>query len=207
VIALPSAFRQYLRQRRYGEPIIVVSGVPRSGTSMTMKMLDAGGISLLTDKVRLPDEDNPKGYFELESVKSLGEQDDKSWLAEARGKAIKIISHLLRELPDHHAYKILFMNRRIREVIRSQNKMLIRRGEELSGDDENVNALFEQHLRLIQPWLRKQQNFSVLDLHYSEVVNDPLRGAAQIAGFLKTDLDQQRMAAVVDPGLYRNRAD
>ena len=206
MIALPSAFRQYLRQRRYGEPIIVVSGVPRSGTSMTMKMLDAGGIPLITDKVRLPDEDNPKGYFELESVKSLGEQDDKSWLAEARGKAIKVISHLLRELPDHYAYKVIFMNRRIQEVIRSQNKMLIRRGEELSGDDQNVNALFEQHLRLIQPWLRKQQNFSVLDLHYSEVVHDPLRGAAQIAGFLKTDLDQRRMASVVDPGLYRNRA-
>ncbi len=205
-MVLLSAFRRYLRQRRYGEPIIVVSGVPRSGTSMTMKMLDAGGIPLLTDKVRLPDEDNPKGYFELESVKSLGEQDDKSWLAEARGKAIKIISHLLRELPDHHAYKVIFMNRRIQEVIRSQNKMLIRRGEELSGDDQNVNALFEQHLGLIQPWLRKQQNFSVLDLHYSEVVNDPLRGAAQIAEFLKTDLDQQRMASVVDPGLYRNRA-
>ena len=206
MIALPSAFRQYLRQRRYGEPIIVVSGVPRSGTSMTMKMLDAGGIPLITDKVRLPDEDNPKGYFELESVKSLGEQDDKSWLAEARGKAIKVISHLLRELPDHYAYKVIFMNRRIQEVIRSQNKMLIRRGEELSGDDQNVNALFEQHLRLIQPWLRKQQNFSVLDLHYSDVVHDPLRGAAQIAGFLKTDLDQRRMASVVDPGLYRNRA-
>ena len=205
-MVLLSAFRRYLRQRRYGEPIIVVSGVPRSGTSMTMKMLDAGGIPLLTDKVRLPDEDNPKGYFELESLKSLGEQDDKSWLAEARGKAIKIISHLLRELPDHHAYKVIFMNRRIQEVIRSQNKMLIRRGEELSGDDQNVNALFEQHLGLIQPWLRKQQNFSVLDLHYSEVVNDPLRGAAQIAEFLKTDLDQQRMASVVDPGLYRNRA-
>ncbi len=206
MIAWPSAFRQYLRQWRYGEPIIVVSGVPRSGTSMTMKMLDAGGIPLITDKVRLPDEDNPKGYFELESVKSLGEQDDKSWLAEARGKAIKIISHLLRELPDHHAYKVIFMNRSIQEVIRSQNKMLIRRGEELSGDDQNVNALFEQHLRLIQAWLRKQQNFSVLDLHYSEVINDPLRGAAQIAGFLKTDLDQQRMASVVDPSLYRNRA-
>ena len=173
---------------------------------MTMKMLDAGGIPLITDKVRLPDEDNPKGYFELESVKSLGEQDDKSWLAEARGKAIKVISHLLRELPDHYAYKVIFMNRRIQEVIRSQNKMLIRRGEELSGDDQNVNALFEQHLRLIQPWLRKQPNFSVLDLHYSEVGHDPLRGAAQIAGFLKTDLDQQRMASVVDPGLYRNRA-
>ena len=201
-----SAFRQYLHQRRYGESIIVVSGLPRSGTSMTMKMLDAGGIPLVSDEVRLPDEDNPRGYFELESVKGLAEQDDKSWLAEARGKAIKIISHLLRELPHHHAYRVIFMNRHIQEVIRSQNKMLIRRGEKLSGDDQNVNALFEQHLRLIQPWLRKQQNFSVLDLHYSEVVNDPLRGAAQIAGFLKTDLDQEKMASVVDPGLYRNRA-
>ena len=172
---------------------------------MAMKMLDAGGIPLITDEQRLPDEDNPKGYFESESVKSLGEQDDKSWLAEARGKAIKIISHLLRDLPDHHAYRVIFMNRRIQEVIRSQNKMLTRRGEELSGDDQNVTSLFEQHLRLIQPWLRRQHNFSVLDLHYSEVVNDPLQGAAAIAGFLKTDLDQERMASVVDPSLYRNR--
>ena len=202
-----STLRQYLRQRRYGEPIIVVSGLPRSGTSMAMKMLDAAGIPLVIDEMRLPDEDNPRGYFELESVKALGEQDDKSWLAEARGKAIKIISHLLRELPDQHAYKVIFMNRHIQEVIRSQNKMLIRRGEKLSGDDQNVTALLKQHLRLIQPWLRKQQNFSVLDLHYSEVVNDPLRGAAQIAGFLKTDLDQEKMASVVNSGLYRNRAD
>ena len=207
MISLLSAIRQYLQQRRYGEPIIVVSGLPRSGTSMTMKMLDAGGIPLITDEVRLPDEDNPKGYFELESVKSLGEQDDKSWLVEARGKAVKVISHLLRELPDHHAYRVIFMNRHVQEVILSQNKMLTRRGEELSGDDQKVTTLFEQHLRLIRPWLRKQQNISVLDLHYSKVVKDPLQGAAQIAGFLKTDLDQERMASVVDPGLYRNRAD
>ncbi len=200
-----SAIRQYLQQRRYGEPIIVVSGLPRSGTSMAMKMLDAGGIPLITDEVRVPDEDNPKGYFELESVKSLGEQDDKSWLVEARGKAVKIISHLLRELPDQHAYRVIFMNRHVQEVIRSQNKMLTRRGEELSGDDQNVTTLFEQHLRLIRSWLRKQQNISVLDLHYSNVVREPLQGAAQIVGFLKTDLDQERMASVVDPSLYRNR--
>ena len=200
-----SAIRQYLQQRRYGEPIIVVSGLPRSGTSMTMKMLDAGGIALITDEARLADEDNPKGYFELENVKSLGEQDDKSWLTEARGKAVKVISHLLRELPDHYAYRIIFMNRHVQEVIRSQNKMLTRRGEELSGDDQNVISLFEQHLRLIRPWLRKQPNISVLDLHYSNVVKDPLQGAVQIAAFLKTDLDQERMASVVDPDLYRNR--
>ena len=199
------AIRQYLQQRRYGEPIIVVSGLPRSGTSMAMKMLDAGGIPLVTDEVRLPDEDNPQGYFELASVKGLGEQDDKSWLAEARGKAVKVISHLLRELPDHHAYRVIFMNRHVQEVIHSQNKMLTRRGEEFSGDDQKVITLFEQHLRLIRPWLRKQQNISVLDLHYSKVVKDPLQGAAQIAGFLKTDLDQERMASVVDPSLYRNR--
>ncbi len=200
-----SVIRQYLQQRRYGEPIIVVSGLPRSGTSMTMKMLDAGGIALITDEARLADEDNPKGYFELENVKSLGEQDDKSWLTEARGKAVKVISHLLRELPEHYAYRIIFMNRHVQEVIRSQNKMLTRRGEELSGDDQNVISLFEQHLRLIRPWLRKQPNISVLDLHYSNVVKDPLQGAVRIAGFLKADLDQERMASVVDPGLYRNR--
>ncbi len=201
-----STWRRCLLRRRYGEPIIVVSGLPRSGTSMTMKMLEAGGIALVTDEVRLPDEDNPRGYFEFESVKGLAEQDDRSWLAEARGKAVKIISHLLRELPGDYAYRVIFVNRRIQEVIRSQNKMLARRGEELSGDDQKVTSLFNQHLRLIQPWLRKQPNFSVLDLHYSEVVSDPLLGAAQIARFLKADLDHQKMASVVDPGLYRNRA-
>ncbi len=173
---------------------------------MAMKMLAAGGIPLLTDRVRIPDEDNPKGYFEMERVKGLAEQGDKSWLKEARGKAVKIISHLLRELPDEHAYRVIFMNRHLQEVMRSQNKMLVRRGEVLSSDDKKVIALFEQHLRSLEPWLRQQSNFKVLDLQYSEVVGDPLRGAAQLAEFLQQELDATVMASAVEPGLYRNRA-
>ncbi len=201
-----TTLRQFWMGRRRGEPVTVVSGLPRSGTSMAMKMLAAGGIPLLTDEVRVADEDNPKGYFEIERVKDLSEQQDKSWLREARGKAIKVISHLLRELPVDHTYQVIFMNRHLQEVMRSQNKMLVRRGEALSSDDEKVMTLFEQHLRSLQPWLRRQPNFKVLDLRYSEVVGDPLRGAAQIAGFLRQELDAAVMASAVDPDLYRNRA-
>jgi hypothetical protein len=139
-----------------------------------------------------------------ESVKSLADQEDRDWLAGARGKAVKVISHLLQKLPDHHAYRVIFMHRSIQEVIRSQNKMLVRRGEQL-GDDQNVATLFEQHLRFIQRWLKEQQNISVLDLRYSEVITDPLQGSARVVRFLKTDLDQEKMAAAVDPSLYRNR--
>ncbi len=201
-----TTLRQFWMGRRRGETVIVVSGLPRSGTSMAMKMLAAGGIPLLTDEVRVADEDNPKGYFEIERVKDLSEQQDKSWLREARGKAIKVISHFLRELPVDHTYQVIFMNRHLQEVMRSQNKMLVRRGEALSSDDEKVMTLFEQHLRSLQPWLRRQPNFKVLDLRYSEVVGDPLRGAAQIAGFLRQELDAAVMASAVDPDLYRNRA-
>ena len=205
-MALFSSWRRYLVGGRYGDPIIVVSGLPRSGTSMAMKMLGAGGVELLTDEVRRPDADNPRGYFELEGVKSLGNQADKSWLGGARGKAVKVISHLLMELPEENAYRVVFMNRRIQEVIRSQNKMLTRRGEALSGDDRKVASLFRQHLAQLRPWLRKQHNFAVLELDYSEVVVDPRRGAARIAHFLERELDLEAMAAAVDPRLYRNRA-
>lgn len=173
---------------------------------MAMKMLAAGGISLLTDRVRIPDEDNPTGYFEMEKVKGLAEQGDKSWLKEARGKAVKIISHLLRELPDEHVYRVIFMNRHLQEVMCSQNKMLVRRGEVISSDNKKVIALFEQHLQSLKPWLRQQPNFKVLDLHYSEVVSDPQRGAAQMAKFLQKELEATVMASAVDPDLYRNRA-
>ena len=116
------------------QPIVIVSGLPRSGTSMMMKMLEAGGIPLLTDSIRQADEDNPKGYYEFERAKKLPDG-DTAWLKEARGKAVKIIAALLMELPQGYTYQVLFMHRNIQEVLASQSKMLARRGEEKTVDD------------------------------------------------------------------------
>src|SRR5687768_8758894 len=117
------------RRLRYGKPIVVVSGLPRSGTSMAMKMLEAGGLSVVTDGLRTPDEDNPKGYYEDERVKRLHKEPDKTWLHEARGKVVKIISFLLKSLPPDHNYKVVLMQRNLREIVASQNKMLARLGK------------------------------------------------------------------------------
>ena len=117
------------RRVRYGPPIVVVSGLPRSGTSMAMKMLEAGGLSVVTDGLRAADEDNPKGYYEDERVKDLHQAADKAWLRDARGKVVKIISFLLKSLPAENNYQVLFMHRNLREIVSSQNKMLVRRGE------------------------------------------------------------------------------
>ena len=121
----PSLRRLY-RHLRYGQPIVVVSGLPRSGTSMVMKMLEAGGLAVLTDGLRTADEDNPKGYYEVERVKDLAREADKGWLGEARGKAVKVISYLLKSLPPTFNYKVVFIRRDLEEVLASQRKMLAR---------------------------------------------------------------------------------
>ena len=106
------------------DPIIVVSGLPRSGTSMMMGMLEAGGLELVVDGIRAADEDNPRGYYELERVKDLAKAEDKSWLITLQGKGVKVISLLLQHLPEAYNYKIIFMRRSIAEVLDSQSKML-----------------------------------------------------------------------------------
>src|SRR5213593_4363024 len=123
------SFDHVVRRLRYGKPIVVVSGLPRSGTSMAMKMLEAGGMPILADGIRTPDISNPKGYYEFEPVKGLDKGGDVAWLAEARGKAVKIISFLLTWLPEHYDYRVIFMQRDLREVLASQNAMLAHRGE------------------------------------------------------------------------------
>ena len=130
------ALKEVSRRLRFGKSIIVVSGLPRSGTSMMMRMLEAGGIEIMTDDQRAADVDHPRGYFELERVKELDKGGDKSWLDGARGKAIKIISFLLRELPPDYHCKVIFMRRGIDEIIASQNKMLERRNERNETNDE-----------------------------------------------------------------------
>jgi len=197
--------RAYVR-RKLGKPIVVVSGLPRSGTSMMMKMLQAGGMPLFVDDVRKADEDNPIGYYELEEVKSLLKKEDKTWLSEARGKGIKIVSTLLPGLPSSHFYKVIFMQRHLDEVILSQNKMLRRRGElvDEAGDDR-MRGMLEKHLVKTKLWMDGQLNFALVEVPYSEVIADPRRQAQRVRHFVEVDLDVEKMASAVDASLYRNR--
>lgn len=184
--------------------ITVVSGLPRSGTSMMMKMLTAGGLEALTDNIRTADEDNPEGYFEFETVKKL--RDDHSWLPDARGKCVKIVSSFLKHLPQTFTYKIIFMRRNIEEVLASQQQMLVRRGEPTDTiSDEKMRQTFERHLKDIESWLTAQPNISLLDLNYNEMIANPQPGVRMINDFLKVELDADRMVAVVNRNLYRNR--
>jgi hypothetical protein len=193
------------RRIRYGPPIVVVSGLPRSGTSMAMKMLEAGGISVMTDGLRSADEDNPRGYYEDERIKDLHQTADKSWLRAARGRAVKVISFLLKSLPPDNNYQVLFVHRDPREIVASQNKMLARRGERNDTPDDRALALLEEQVRDARFFWRRP-HFEVLELHYKEALADPRAQARRIAAFLDRPLDVEKMAAVVDAQLYRNRA-
>ena len=193
-------------KRKYGSPVIVVSGLPRSGTSMLMKMLDAGGLELVTDNIRTADEDNPKGYFELEAVKNLDKTTDKSWLTDCRGKVVKIISFLLKNLLDTCYYKVIFVRRNLDEVIASQNKMLARRGEPVDeASDAKMIQNYRMHLRKIEYLLKDSPNIEHIDVHYRQVVDQPREQARKIGKFLGRKFDLDRVAGVVDKNLYRNR--
>jgi hypothetical protein len=188
-----------------GKTVTVVSGLPRSGTSMMMKMLEAGGMPPLTDEIRTADADNPKGYYEFERVKQL-DKGDTAWLKEAQGKAVKVIAALLKHLPPEYTYKVIFMRRDLEETLRSQRQMLIRRGtdsEEVS--DEEMELLFRKHLDHITRWLDEQPNCEVLYISYNEILKNPVDQAKRINQFLGGGLDMEEMAGVVDPGLYRQR--
>ena len=186
-------------------PIYVVSGLPRSGTSMMMKMLEAGGIPPLTDQLRAADADNPKGYYEFERVKKL-DKGDVAWLPEARGKAVKVISALLKHLPPDYRYKVIFMRRDIAEVLAYQKKMLINRNESTDTvSDEELAKLYQKHLDQVDAWLASQPNISVLHVSYNSLLMDPDREVVAVNRFLGGGLDLSRMVEVVDPALYRNR--
>jgi len=186
------------------DTITIVSGLPRSGTSMMMKMLQAGGMAVLTDKIRTADEDNPKGYYEFEQVKKL--PGDQAWLEDARGKTVKVISALLDKLPAHYMYKVIFMRRKMPEILASQKQMLIRREEPTDRiSDQKMSKAFEKHLQVIQGWLEKQPNIEVLYVDYHQVLQAPTRLAVRVNQFLGGTLDTKAMAGAVDRTLYRQR--
>ena len=185
--------------------IVVVSGLPRSGTSMMMKMLEAGGIPPLTDKIRTADDDNPKGYYEFERVKKLKEG-DTAWLDDAQGKAVKVITALLTYLPESYNYDVVFMERALPEVLASQRKMLINRGEDPDKiSEEELTELFQKHLSQVMRWIESQPNVRYLGVSYNRLLQDPDPYVGQINQFLGKRLEVEEMEGVVDPKLYRHR--
>src|SRR5512142_2463608 len=175
--------------------IVVVSGLPRSGTSMMMKMLAEGGVEVLTDSIRAADEDNPNGYFELEVVKQLAEG-QKQWLANADHKLVKVISALLEHLPPEHHYKVLFMERQIPEILASQRKMLARRNETSAISDAEMEAQFREHLKGIKYWLARQPNMEVTYVDYNRMMAEPDAYLQKIADFVAVPLDIEKMRSV-----------
>jgi hypothetical protein len=191
---------------RFGRPVIVVSGLPRSGTSMMMRMLQAGGVEIVSDGTRAPDAANPGGYFEYEPVKDLARIDDVQWIGRARGKAVKIVSSLLKYLPAENNYRVILMHRNLKEVLASQNRMLADRGEPVPDTSEGeFVAVHERHLRQVQMLLDRETCFESHIVRYADVLQRPADEARRLARFLRRRLDVERMATVADVNLYRNR--
>ena len=188
-----------------GEPTVtIVSGLPRSGTSLVMQMLAAGGLPILTDRQRGADPDNPRGYFELEAAKRT--RDDPSWLAMAAGKGVKVVSPLLADLPPGYRYRVVFLRRDIDEVIASQRAMLRRQGKPGAAlTDEQLAEVYRAQLRRLDQWLPLQERFSVLDVRHGELIRDPVPTSVAIREFLGVPLDVEAMAGQVDPSLHRQR--
>lgn len=185
--------------------VTIVSGLPRSGTSLMMQMLVAGGMTPLADGERKADADNPRGYLEWERIKQL--PNDPGCIAEAEGKVVKTISKLLLSLPPGHEYRVVFMQRPLPEVLASQDQMLKRRGTYKNGvDPAIITAAFEKHLRDVNAWFESKSYVKVLRVPYQEVLNNPEKIAEQLEKFLEVDLNVDEMIQEVDPSLYRNRA-
>jgi len=183
--------------------ITIVSGLPRSGTSLMMQMLAAGGMSLLTDLGRKPDIDNPRGYCEWEPIKLLPK--DPHLIDKAEGKAVKVISQLLLALPEGRNYKVIFMERPLPEVLASQDEMLKRRGRTDSVDSALLNAAFRDHMREVVAWLEQREDLPICRMGYRKVLSDPAGSAKTVCDFLDVALNVELMALAVDPSLYRNR--
>ncbi len=198
-------FSRNASEKNRQQDIIVVSGLPRSGTSMMMKMLADGGLQIVTDARRGADDDNPNGYFEFEPVKQLADGQNQ-WLAEARGKVLKIISALLEYLPASYHYKIIFMEREIEEVLSSQRKMLSNRKESSGVGDAEMEQQFRKHLGAVKYWLARQPNIEVLYVDYKGMLASPADYCQLVADFIGRSLDVEKMRSVPNERLYRNRA-
>lgn len=185
--------------------ITIVSGLPRSGTSLMMQMLAAGGMLILSDGERQADVDNPRGYFEWERIKQLPKE--PGCMAEAEGKVVKVISQLLLALPAGHEYRVIFMQRPLGEVLASQEQMLLRRGTFDPGVDTSTLVKgFQNHLYEVNTWLNGKPNVKVMRVHYHRLLSEPKEIAEKLAQFLEFPLDFEAAVRQVDGQLYRQRA-
>lgn len=187
------------------EIISIVSGLPRSGTSMMMRMLNAGGLDVAVDGIRKPDPDNPNGYYEFEQVKRIRE--DVSWIPGTQGKVFKMVSLLLFHLPKGFEYRVVLMRRNVNEILASQKAMLERNGKPHDpGLDGKMQELFERHLGGLEQWLKEQENIRFVEVWYDEVIHQTESTVKRIGAFLPSVLDEEAMVRVVDGKLYRQRA-
>ena len=198
----------YLR-RKLGPPIVVVSGLPRSGTSMMMKMLSAAGLPIVTDEVRSADDDNPKGYFEYDKTTQL--RSDSSWICDARGKVVKIVAQLIPELPIETEdkpvqYRVVFMERDLDEVLASQHTMLNQQGRKGANlEPSRLAGVFKDQLQKVHHFIQ-ERNIPCLVVRHAHAIQEPSSVAESVNNFIGGSLDVDAMAAVVDPTLYRERA-
>ena len=201
---MQSFLKKYLLKKSSQKTITIVSGLPRSGTSLMMQMLEAGGMDILTDGIRKTDKNNPRGYYEFERVKYLDK--DNSWLNLCKGKVVKIVSIFLYDLPNDENYKIIFMKRNLQEILASQRKMLnnLQQAEDNLTDEQLVDE-YKNHLQKLMAWLNQQNCMKVLYISYNEIIQNPEKNASKIKRFLARDLNVKEMTRVVDNSLYRQR--
>lgn len=180
----------------------MISGVPRSGTSLVMQMLAAGGYPVLADELRPPDVHNPQGYLEYAPVKAL--RRDASWLPRARGHALKVVHALVSALPAGFAYRLVLVRRDLQEVVASQEAML---GDAAgpAPSPERLVEIYAAQLAELEAWLSGQPHFRVLRLEHALLLAEPRRAARELAAFLGGGLDEEAMAAAVDPALQHQR--
>ncbi|MBG15829.1 MAG: hypothetical protein CL853_05700 [Crocinitomicaceae bacterium] len=185
--------------------IIIVSGLPRSGTSMMMQILSAGGLDILTDKKRTPDDNNPRGYFEYEPVKKL--MIDKSWLPQAKGKVVKVIAQLIPYLPSNFNYKIVFMRRPMDEVLKSQQVMLGKEKDVKSkAFPSGLNNAFQKQLNRVDEWIESQANIDVININYKDIISSPENELESLVSFLDKPLEIDKLKSAIDKKLYRNKS-
>lgn len=179
--------------------IVVVAGLPRSGSSLMMQMLEAGGMEILTDEKRGADDSNQKGYYEYAPVLKIDK--DNTWMYKAEGKAVKILTHLIKHVPTEFEYKVIYMTRDLDEVLDSQDKMI---GVE-SKNRGVVKEMLRKYDANIFSWVITRDNFEVTHCYYNQILKDPRNTAEHINMFLGGWLDEEKMISVVDENLYRSR--
>jgi hypothetical protein len=204
--ATSSDMTMWRRRKHTTDSIVIVSGLPRSGTSLMMRMLEAGGLTPMIDGIRESDGDNPRGYYEFERVKKL-RTGDVEWLEDAAGKVVKVVATLLYDLPDTYTYRVVFMSRSMSEILASQRTMMANRGEVVdAGLDREMARIFREHLERLDSWLAERPNVTMLKIdHHQLVSGDVSESTAEIDHFLGGGLDLSSMARVVEPDLYRQR--